>query len=239
MNKQIVLSILAGLVAALLTGCADQIIRQPSPAADHEAALRTPPAQIYPPPAPRTEGAIFSDETRVNLYADLRARNIGDIITINVVESSTASKEAKTQLGRENEVSAGISALLGYETEMPSNSAAMKPSAMIGAKYESDFKGSGKTSRKESMTAQISARIIQVLPNGNLVIRGSREIKVNHETQYIIIQGVIRSEDISPDNTVLSSYIADAKIDYTGRGDLSAKQRPGWLARLLDYIWPF
>jgi len=239
MNKLIILLISTCLVAALLTGCADQIIRQPSPAADHEAALRTPPAQIYPPSALRTEGAIFSDDARVNLYADLRAGRIGDIITINIVESSTASKEAKTELGRENEVDAGITALLGYETEMPSNSAAMKPSAMIGAKYGSDFKGSGKTSRKESMTAQISARIIQVLPNDNLVIRGSREIKVNNESQFIIIQGVIRPEDISPDNTVLSSYIADAKIDYTGRGDVTNKQRPGWLARLLDYVWPF
>jgi len=239
MNKLILLLISTVLVAALLTGCADRIISQPSPAADHEAALRTPPAQIYPPPAPKTEGAIFSDDARVNLYADLRARNIGDIITINVVESSAASKEARTQLGRENEVNAGISALLGYQTEIPSNSASVQPSAMIGAKYESDFKGSGKTSRKETMTAQISARIIQVLPNDNLVIRGSREIKVNNESQFIIIQGVIRPADISPDNTVLSSYIADAKIDYTGRGDVSNKQRPGWLARLLDYIWPF
>ena len=89
------------------------------------------------------------------------------------------------------------------------------------------------------MTAQISARVIQVLPNGNLVVRGSREITVNYEKQYIIVQGVVRPEDISPENTVLSTYIADAKIDYTGKGDLSRQQRQGWLSRLIDVIWPF
>ncbi len=85
----------------------------------------------------------------------------------------------------------------------------------------------------------MSARIIQVLPNGNLVLRGSQEILVNNEKQYITIQGVVRPVDIGTDNTVLSTYIADARIDYTGEGDLSRKQREGWLSRFIDVVWPF
>jgi len=235
-NKLIILMV---TLAALLTGCSGGMVGQPSPAANHEAALRTPPSHIQPPPAPRCEGSLFSDNLRVNFYGDSKAHRVGDIVTINIVESSAASKEAKTQLDRDNEVKGGITSLLGYETEIPTNGRSISPSALLGAKYESGFKGSGKTSRKETMTAQISARIIQVLPNGNLVIRGSREITVNNEKQIIIIQGAIRAEDVSPDNTILSSYIADAKIDYIGRGDISRKQRPGWLARLIDFIWPF
>jgi len=89
------------------------------------------------------------------------------------------------------------------------------------------------------MNASLSARIIQVLPNGNLVLRGSQEILVNNERQYITIQGVVRPHDITNNNTVLSTYIADARIDYTGQGDLSRKQREGWLSRFFDTVWPF
>jgi flagellar L-ring protein precursor FlgH len=89
------------------------------------------------------------------------------------------------------------------------------------------------------MTASIGCTVVEVLPNGNLVIRGSREIEVNGETQYIVLEGVVRPVDVASDNTVKSTQIADAKIYYTGRGVLTDKQKPGWLARLLDHIWPF
>ena len=109
----------------------------------------------------------------------------------------------------------------------------------IKGSYDSSFKGKGKTTRTENMTAQISARVLQVLPNGNLVIRGSREITVNYEKQLITIQGVIRPADVTPENTIQSNYIADAKIEYIGKGDVSRQQRQGWLTRILDYVWPF
>ena len=80
---------------------------------------------------------------------------------------------------------------------------------------------------------------MQVRPNGNLFIKGTREIKVNSETQYIILSGLIRPEDISPGNTILSSYIGNAKIEYSGDGSISDKQKPGWLTRIVDFIWPF
>ena len=89
------------------------------------------------------------------------------------------------------------------------------------------------------MTAQISARVIEVLPNGNLVIKGSRQVRVNNENQYINIQGVIRPEDISSNNIILSTYVEAASIELSGYGVVSDKQRVGWLSRILDWAWPF
>ncbi|MDR2935619.1 MAG: flagellar basal body L-ring protein FlgH [Candidatus Adiutrix sp.] len=229
---------------AALAGCAERI-RQPIPAANPEAALANPPAEIFPEPAPRTEGSLFSEDS-VNLFADAKARRVGDIVTINIVENSRASKNANTTTGRANSLQANTNALLGYENPANApiiggvfNALNMRPNVGIDAGYTSSFSGSGTTARTESMNARLSASVIQVLPNGNLVLRGSQEILVNNERQYITIQGVVRPYDIGNDNTVLSTYIADARIDYTGQGDLSRKQREGWLSRFFDSVWPF
>ncbi len=233
----------AGAVA--LTGCS-QRIKEPSPVANQDAALREPPVESYPEPALRTEGSLFSDDSRMDLFADMKARRVGDIITINIVETSKANKSAATATSRNNKVNAQTGKLVGYED--PDNipgigsifdSLGINTATGIEASYAGAFSGSGSTNRNENMTAKISARVLQVLPNGNLVIRGSQEILVNNEKQYITIQGVVRPADVAADNTVLSTYLADARIDYTGEGDLSRKQREGWLSRFLDVVWPF
>ena len=102
-----------------------------------------------------------------------------------------------------------------------------------------DFTGTGETKRDSTVTATISARVIDKTLDGNLVIQGYREVRVNNETQHIIISGLIRPTDISKDNSIESSHIADARIEYTGSGVISSKQQPGWLANALDVIWPF
>ena len=103
----------------------------------------------------------------------------------------------------------------------------------------SDFDGSGSTSRSGDLSAFITCRVTQVLPNGNLHIVGSREVLVNHETQMIILSGVIRPRDINDDNVILSTFVSDAKIAYSGSGIVNDRQRPGWLANLLNSVWPF
>ncbi len=164
----------------------------------------------------------------------------------NVAVSLGARSCATTTTGRSNSVIAATRGLVGYEN--PSNipgigsvfdSIGFNSAMGIDASYQSSFSGTGATARNESMTAKMSARVIQVLPDGNLVIRGSQEILVNNEKQYITVQGVVRPADIGADNTVLSTYMADSRIDYSGQGDLSRKQREGWLSRLLDVVWPF
>lgn len=231
------------LLPFVLAGCGSSA-RMPASAANMDAALRTPPIQLYPDPPTKTEGSLFNDEAKANLFSDFRAKNVGDIVTINIVENSKASKNAQSTLNKDHSLQAGITALMGLENfhhPLITNvlGTDWNPSAGINASYKSKFTGQGKTTRDETMTAQISARVIQVLANGDLVIRGSREITVNNEKQYMIIQGVIRPQDVTPENTVTSNHVADAKIDYMGEGDISNQQRKGWLSRALDYIWPF
>jgi len=107
--------------------------------------------------------------------------------------------------------------------------------ASLGIKHE----GKGSSDREGHIKAYITAVVIKVFPNGNLYINGKREITVNNETQYITLSGIVRPEDISRSNEISSTYVADARITYTGIGALADKQRVGWLGRIVDYVWPF
>ncbi|MFH1137358.1 MAG: flagellar basal body L-ring protein FlgH [Pseudomonadota bacterium] len=239
MKKGIV--IVSVLIAAvvLLGGCAAGPARQDAPPPDSmEGVMRNPPELAYPAPAPRTEGSLFSDDAQANMYTDVTAKGLGDIVTINIVETSNATKEAKTSTGRKSALSANVKALMGYETKLGLPKG-FDPASAISTDFSSDFSGTGNTSRKESMTAQISARVIKILPNGNLVLRGSREISLNNERQLMVIMGIVRPEDISPSNSIQSTYLADARIDYSGQGDVTRSQRKGWGTQLVDLLWPF
>jgi flagellar L-ring protein precursor FlgH len=207
--------------------------------------------QMVPPPPAQPQGqaerAADADDASLlkrtayrGFFKDLRAFQVGDLVTINIVETSKASKSAATRTGRESAIGAGIENLLGYETQLkkifPQD---FDNKNMFKASLGSSFDGSGSTDRVETMTAFMTARVMNVTANGNLYIEGRRQIRVNNETQFIILSGLIRPTDISPNNTVLSSYMADAKIEYLGSGPVSDKQRPGWLGRVVDVAWPF
>ncbi|MBN1628113.1 MAG: flagellar basal body L-ring protein FlgH [Deltaproteobacteria bacterium] len=191
--------------------------------------------------------SLYNDASSRNFFQDLRAYQVGDLVTVNIVETSSASKNASTQTGRESSIDAGIDNILGWEgklkylTSMGNRNVgnAYNNSSLFNGSMTNSFDGSGTTSRNESMTAYITVMVMEVMANGNLYIQGTREVRVNNETQHIILSGTIRPADISPDNTILSSYIGDARIEYTGSGALSDKQRPGWLTRAVDFVWPF
>ena len=136
-------------------------------------------------------------------------------------------------------MSAGAPNFLGLETNMTGIKNWMDLSNLINASASSKFDGSGSTTRKENLNATITAKVVDVLPNGNLLIEGRRNVKVNNEDQVILIEGTVRPKDISTDNVVNSSYVADARITYTGKGIISDRQSPGWLMNLVDKIWPF
>jgi flagellar L-ring protein precursor FlgH len=236
-----ILPLLAGIT--LLTGCAglsfqedprEPLTRPPQP---------PPPVMAVParPADPAACAGLWNEVAYRSPFQDLRANQVGDLITVNIVETSRANKKATTKTGRESSINAGISNLLGWETKIGKLGvpAAFNNEAMFKASMENEFDGSGETTRNETMTASITARVIDVTPNGNLFIRGSRKVKVNNEAQYITLTGLVRPADISPDNTVLSTYIAEAAIEYTGSGPVSDKQSPGWLMRAVDYVWPF
>src|SRR4030066_1322990 len=185
------------------------------------------------PVSAANDGSLWSEERQNGFYfGDLKARNVGDVVTVRIVESARGNKNASTKTEKDSSLSTSISAFFGMSSDKLSQ-------ASVGAETSEKHDGAGSTSRSSELTAVITAGVIDVMPNGNLVIDGRREVVVNNETQLLSVTGTVRPEDIGPNNTVLSSYIADAKITYTGNGVVSDKQHVGWFVRLLDKIWPF
>lgn len=190
------------------------------------------------PVADYSNGSIWQSAT-AGVTDDLKARRRGDIITIVISETASASKQANTDTSRSSSAGAGASNLLGLQNlgYFKNNFDDLKK--ILETNYDSSYKGAGSTSRQENLKATITAQVIDVLPNGNLAIEGRRNIKVNEEDQVIVLEGTVRSRDIAPDNTINSIYVADARISYSGRGIISDRQSPGWLLNILDKIWPF
>jgi len=198
-----------------------------------------PPWNAFPPSArvpeqPAAEGSLWRPGSRLgDLYSDLRARHVGDVVTVRIVENAEALKSASTKTSRDSSLSASVTSFFGA----PLSVGGFKPEA--SGSLKNDFEGSGTTQRKDTLVATMTAKVVDVLPHGLLRVEGYREVIINNERQYIILRGVVRPEDIACDNTVLSSSIADAQIAYAGQGVVSDKQKPGWIGRLLDHFWPF
>lgn len=213
----------------LLAGCAAQQTEVVTPSFDQ---------QIKQPAPSYANGSIWQAAS-TSLTEDGKARRLGDIVTIVIVETASASKEASTATNRSSELHAGIPNFMGLEGSkiITSNFADLKN--LLNASAGSKFDGSGSTSRKETLTATITAKVVDLLPNGNLKIEGRRNVKVNHEEQIVVVRGTIRPRDITPENTINSIYVADAQISYSGEGIISDRQKPGWLMNFIDRIWPF
>lgn len=229
---------LAGLI---LTGCA----APPPPAPAVPAAVPTPPPIPEPVQTTADPASLWTSQAPMgDLYADAKARSVGDILTIRIVESATASNQAQTDTSRESGIEAGISNFLNLEQYYPPNHVPdsfpyLNPFGKVTANFDNEFGGAGATRRSGSLAASISVRVVEALPNGVLRVAGSREVAVNNERQYITLTGLVRSEDIDWDNTVRSTYVSDARIAYSGVGVVNDRQRPGWAGRVLDVIWPF
>jgi len=229
--------LLYALVVWLAGGCASsgRSIEQHRAAADDKVPMV--PHYQSPPPA-ATEGSLWQDNSTLSdMYGDLKARHVGDIVTVNIVETSSASNNASTNTGRDSSVSGGVDNFFNLENKI--STSGFNPFAALKAGLANDFEGEGTTSRSGSLNAYITARVMALLPNGNLQIAGSREITVNNETQLIVLTGVIRPKDISSANIIESTYIADAKIAYSGSGIIDQSQQPGWMSKILNSIWPF
>ncbi len=195
-------------------------------------------------PAVKHDGSLWQDDCLLSeLFINPKAGKIGDIVTIKIVESSSASNKASTNTNRSSSLSMGVDSLFGLEDRYKSSSAKphpfFNPFAKVQGGLSSTFDGSGTTARSGDLTAFITAKVTKVLPNGNLNIVGTREVIVNNEKQTIALSGIIRPRDISPNNVILSTYISDARIAYSGAGIVNDHQRPGWLARILNWISPF
>jgi flagellar L-ring protein precursor FlgH len=194
--------------------------------------------QLHKAPADYSSGSLWQASS-ASLTEDFKARRKGDIVTILIVETASASKAAKTDTSRATTVNAGIPNFMGLESAGILKNNLGDLSKLINASIDSKYAGAGSTSRQETLNATISAKVIDVLSNGNLLIEGRRNIKVNNEDQIIIVEGTVRPSDIGPDNIVSSSFVADARISYTGKGIISDRQSPGWLMNIVDKVWPF
>ncbi len=230
--------------AALLFGCArPTVVQSESPA--KKLAQPTAEAQAARMAAlarnDAANGSLWVENATSlsEMFINARARRVGDIVTIRIVETSSAKNKASTDTDRTTSMNIGLNSFFGLEQEYPASHPFFNPFGSAQGSYESEFEGSGSTVRSGALEAYISARIVQILPNGNFVIEGNREVRVNNENQIITLTGVVRPRDISGENVIQSTYIADARISYSGSGVVNDQQRPGWLIRILDNVWPF
>ncbi len=194
---------------------------------------------IPPLPPPKTVGSLWQEENgRAYLYEDLRAMRVGDILTIKIQESHRGSKSADTSAERDSTVE---NSLTGNTIGLPALvlNKFQANSLGVDASAQNKFSGKGATNRADSLTGTMSAHVTQVMPNGDLRIEGRREVTVNSEKQTLKISGVVRRVDVDTKNQVLSTAIADARIEYTGLGVVDDVQRPGWFTRVLDWVYPF
>jgi flagellar L-ring protein precursor FlgH len=168
---------------------------------------------------------LYDSVRGTSLFSDVKAWQVGDVITIIIRESSSATSSASTETAFQNGVSGGPGT--GILDLVPS----------WGLDYENTYKGDGATQRQGKLSAQISARIVEVLPNSQYRIEGRRDTRINGEFEMIVLTGIIRAHDITIDNSILSSQVADAQITYDGKGDVGNASSPGLFTKLVNWLF--
>lgn len=177
---------------------------------------------------------------RQAFFEDQRADNIGDILTVTIDIKDKAELDNETERTRESGENAGLSALLGYEADLAQVlPEAVNNASLVGAEADSNFKGSGAIDREEKIQMKLAATIMQVLPNGNMVIQGRQEVRVNYEKRILELAGVIRPQDINIDNSISYDKIAEARVSYGGKGQITDVQQPRYGQQVYDVLFPF
>jgi flagellar L-ring protein precursor FlgH len=184
--------------------------------------------RVLPPPTPRTDGAIYQAGQQMELFADLKARRVGDVLTIRLTESTNASKSAETKTAKTTAVNMAGPTILGKTF-----TAAGVPltTTLNGA---DSFDGQGSSTQGNSLAGSLTVTVVDVQPNGNLVVQGEKTLRLNQGEEFVRVAGVVRSADIATDNTVTSDKVADAHIAYSGKGVIDGSNRMGWLARFFN-----
>jgi len=185
-----------------------------------------------------SEGSLWQEGSR-SLVADFRASRVGDLVTIRVDESPEAQGDAETTMNRDADWSIGAPKIMGFASAIAAENPGIDMSQVFQLMSESNFTGTGETTRGSRVEASMAVRVRKQLPNGDLFLEGTKVLMVNDEELHIYVSGVVRPEDIAQDNSVSSAVIADAEIEFTGRGVLTDNQRQGWLSRFLSSINPF
>ncbi len=183
-------------------------------------------------------GSVYT-EGMAGYLEDTRAVRIGDIVMVRIDEQANAKGGATTDLSRQSNRSLGMTALLGLAPAIRSAHPNIDPQQLISMMSDMNFQGDGQTSRDGALKGVIAVRVKQLLPNEDLFVEGTKVVMINNEEYHLYISGLIRPTDIEGDNSVPSWRLADAQVEFTGRGDIAAQVDRGWLAKVLDAINPF
>ena len=213
-------------------------------------ALLAAPALAQQPPAPKRDDydqvlerylqaartvAVTPDNSwAAGLFADLRARRVNDLVTVRVVENITASGSADSALDKKSNAAASVTNLFGAETKFPGW---LDATSLAALGTNTGFTGSGTTNRAGSLSAVITTRVIEVLPNSDLVLEGIREVDINGDRQFIVLSGIVRAADIGPGNVVPSTAVGQMQIRYFGKGLIKDNLKPGWLVKILNKVF--
>jgi flagellar L-ring protein precursor FlgH len=188
-----------------------------------------PAPQPMPPATAATPGAIFAAGSEMTLFEDLRAKRVGDVLTVVLRESTAASKRSSTSTQKDSSI------------DLPGPTLAGRPVTAGGTEIlemqveaQREFDGEGSASQSNELTGNITVTVVQRLANGNLVVQGQKWLRLNHGDEFVQITGVVRPYDVREDNTVTSDRVADARISYGGRGVLANASQPGWLDRFFN-----
>ena len=183
-------------------------------------------------------GGLFAPKRKLTLFADVRAFEVGDIVSVVLVESTSAAKSADTELDKGSSVDIANPTIVGAPVEWSTNGNSYNLN--MGLDSTSSFGGEASSSQNNSLLGAIAVQVSQVLPNGNLVIQGEKWIQINQGDEYIKLRGIIRPEDLSSTNSIPSTLVADARISYGGTGPLEETNSPGWLTRFfMSPLMPF
>jgi flagellar L-ring protein FlgH len=195
--------------------------------------------QPPPPPAAREPNALWRQGSR-SFFRDPRAAKTGDILTVNIAigdQAKIANTTSRSTAASEN---AGLPNFLGLESLLPGVLPdEVDPSSLVNLNSDSTSTGTGSVDRSESISLTVAAVVVQVMPNGNLVIQGQQEVRVNNEVRVLLVSGVVRPEDIASSNTIRHTQIAEARISSGGRGQITDVQQPRYGQQFFDIIWPF
>jgi flagellar L-ring protein precursor FlgH len=208
-------------LCALLTACGM------FPAKDHKPDPVV--ARVLPPPTPRTDGAIYQAGQQMELFADLKARRVGDVLTIVLNEVTNASKSATTTTAKTTTVANSAPTIFGQS--MTVRGRPILSTTLNGADA---FSGAGTSAQSNSLAGSLTVTVLDVQANGNLVVQGDKTLHLNQGDEFVHISGVIRPADIATNNTVTSDKLADARISYKGKGVVDSSNRMGWLARFFN-----
>lgn len=237
-TSKIQLSVLLLAGIAVLSGCSTV------PPTNVHQPMSIRPSQI--PERASSNGSIYQASYSRPLFEDRRARNVGDVLTINIVEKTSTSKNVSSTASRTSSVSqtAATPTVLGY-TPDPSKlwlsgiTRGTNFDTSVSATGAQKFEGKGDSAQKNDFSGTITVTVIEVYPNGNLLVSGEKQLGINEGTEYVRFSGVVSPNVVTSSNTVLSTQVADARMEFKGRGDIDSAQTMGWLTRFFLSVLPF